>query len=133
MKNCIFCKISNNEKKAYVVYQDDEIIVFLDRSQASEGHLLVATKTHYENIFDVPEKTLESLIRICQKMARLCKEKLNCTGVNIVHSTGADAQQDVFHIHFHVIPRYPDSNLEIQFKQKAKNTIPLENIFKKFQ
>lgn len=126
MNDCIFCKIVNNEIPSSVIYEDDYVKSFLDVNPVSKGHILVIPKTHYKDIFETPDEILERINTVCKKMAILCKEKLNATGVNIVNASGKDAQQSVFHLHYHVVPRYKDDGLNLWFhgnKHQAQENI----------
>ncbi|MFW6025253.1 MAG: HIT family protein [Candidatus Woesearchaeota archaeon] len=115
MKDCIFCKILNEEIDSLDLYEDDLVKAFLDVNPKSNGHLLVVPKKHYENIFKTPDKVLKRINVVCKKMALLCKEKLNCKGVNIINASGKEAQQSVFHIHYHVLPRYKNDGIDLSF------------------
>ena len=131
MKDCIFCKIANGEKPCFEIYEDDLVKVFLDIKPASDGHLLVVTRKHYENIFDVPEELLEKVVRVCKKMALLCKNKLGATGVNILNASGKDAQQSVFHLHFHIVPRNKRDGLGLWLRGNKKKFSEPRDIQKK--
>lgn len=120
MKDCIFCKIVNNKIDNFCIYEDDVIKVFLAINPISKGHLLVIPKKHFEDIFKTPAKVLNKITVICKKMSSLCKEKLGATGVNILNASGKDAQQSVFHLHFHVVPRYKNDGLDLWFHGKLK-------------
>ncbi len=105
MTDCIFCKIVAGEAPSAKVYEDEHVYAFLDIHPISEYHTLVIPKKHYENIFDVPEETLLQVMRVVKKLAGLYNSKLGIRNVQIINSSGREAQQDVFHIHFHIVPR----------------------------
>jgi len=105
MDNCIFCKIAKGEVKSWKVYENEKVYAFLDIHPASEYHTLVIPKKHYENIFDIPEDELKEIISVIKKLVDLYKSKLGINNVQIINSSGAEAQQDVFHLHFHIVPR----------------------------
>ena len=107
MTDCIFCKIAKGEIPSQKIYEDENIFAFLDIKPFTEGHTLVIPKIHYENIFDIPKEVLEKIILASKEISLLLKEKLNAEGVNLSNSNGKIAQQDVFHFHMHLIPRYP--------------------------
>jgi histidine triad (HIT) family protein len=120
MENCIFCKIAKGEIPSKKIYEDEEVFSFLDINPSTKGHTLIIPKKHYENIHDTPEETLKHIIATAKKLAKKLKEKLNATGINIVNASGKDAQQSVFHLHFHIIPRYEDDNLNIWHHENKK-------------
>lgn len=131
MKDCIFCKIANNESSSFKLFEDELVVAFLNVNPTSNGHLLVISKQHFENVFEVPIEVLNRINEICKKMAVLCKDKLGATGVNILNASGEDAQQSVFHIHFHVVPRYRDDELDLWFHGKSKDFEEIEEVQEK--
>ena len=106
MENCIFCKIIKGELPCKKIFENEEIMVFLDINPAIQGHLLVIPKKHFVNVADTPENTLREVVAVSKKMGLLLKEKLLAEGFNIINASGEEAQQSVFHLHFHVVPRY---------------------------
>lgn len=106
VKGCIFCKIAKGKMPCYKVYEDKKVIAFLDINPSVKGHTLIIPKKHYENIFDCKDKILAEVIKVAQKISLHYKEKLGCSGVNILNASGESAEQSVFHLHFHILPRY---------------------------
>jgi len=103
---CIFCDIIEGKEPAYIIYEDEKVIVFLDKRPVNPGHLLVVPKKHYRNIFEIPEEILSHLIIVVKKMSIALKEALNASGVRLIQNNERCAGQEIFHIHFHVIPYY---------------------------
>lgn len=116
MENCIFCKIVKGELEAKKVHENESALAFIPKDQVSKGHTLVIPKEHYESIFDIPEELLEKVMSISQELSQKYKMELGATGVNILHASGKDAQQSVFHFHIHVVPRYPNDGLDLWLK-----------------
>ena len=106
---CIFCEIVRGEREAYIIYEDEEVMVFLDRYPLTRGHSLVVPKKHYEYIYDVPDDLLARLIVTTREVARAQVKGLGASGVRIVQNNGSDAGQIIFHVHFHVIPFYGEA------------------------
>ena len=102
---CIFCKIIKGEIPSQKIYEDEYTYAFLDIADDYEGHTLVIPKVHYENVLDIPSDLLEKVIRTTQKVAKHYVEECGFTGVNIMNANGSDAEQSVFHLHFHILPR----------------------------
>jgi histidine triad (HIT) family protein len=119
-ENCIFCKIIKGEIPAKKVYEDEKVLAFLDVNPVSRGHTLIIPKKHFENIFDIEEESLKEIINASKKISIFLKEKLNADGVNLLHASGKDAQQSVFHFHLHVVPRYKGDNLDTWPKSNYK-------------
>lgn len=125
---CVFCKIVNGEIPSYKIYEDDDILAFLDISQATKGHTLVIPKKHYDNLLTIDSKTLEKVSVACQKVATTLKEKLNTSNFNFVNNCGTTAGQSVMHVHFHVIPRYPDDDFKMNITEHAPDFDALKTL-----
>ena len=115
--NCIFCKIVRGEIPCAKVYEDEHTLAFFDINPASEFHTLVISKKHYVNMLDVPEDTASNIMRTIKKVVALFKEKLGLQDVNVINNSGIKAHQDVFHIHFHIVPRFTDAPLGSPWKR----------------
>lgn len=109
---CIFCKIVNGELPSHKIYEDDDVYAFLDISCDAIGHTLVIPKVHYENILDVPNDVLSKVAIVIKKISNHYVYNCGYTGVNVMNASGIDAQQSVFHLHFHIIPRKNDDKLD---------------------
>lgn len=105
MNTCIFCKIVKGEARSWKVYETEDIYAFLDIHPASRYHTLVVPKKHYSNIFDIPEKELNAVTSAVKKICKLYQEKLGIYNIQVISNSGAEAQQEVFHLHFHIVPR----------------------------
>lgn len=132
MEDCLFCKIAKNETNCYCVYEDENIKAFLDINPWTRGHTLVIPKTHYKNIFDIPEKDFEEIMKITKKIALIYKKILGCD-INIIHSSGKNAQQDVFHFHVHIVPRYKDDKQRVQLNVNKHLKDNLSSILKEIK
>ena len=106
MTDCIFCKIVAGEIPSHKVYEDDHTLAFLDIFPASEYHTLVIPKKHYVNMFDIPEGEAVAIMKTIKKIVTLFQSKLGLENLNVYNNSGALAQQEVFHIHFHIVPRF---------------------------
>lgn len=115
---CIFCKIIKGEIPNHTLYEDDQVIAFLDISQVTKGHTLVVPKTHYDNFLTCEDETLAHLMKVTKKLANRIVDKTQAKGVNILSNTGEQAGQSVMHFHVHIIPRYDENDAcIIQFNQ----------------
>ena len=128
MENCIFCKIAAGEIPAITLYEDKEVKVIFDAGPATKGHALVIPKAHADNVFDIPEETLAKAHIVAKKVATALKEATGCAGVNILQNNGEVAGQSVFHLHIHVIPRYPDDTAHIKWTPGTQDTEYLEEL-----
>ena len=119
MKNdeCIFCKIANGEIPSACIYENKEFRVILDVGPATRGHVLILTKEHYDNIFEIDAETAGRLFSLASVVARAMKKTLNCDGMNILQNNGTIAGQTVFHFHLHLIPRYEGDQVKVTWPQ----------------
>jgi len=115
-KDCIFCKIARKEIPSEFIYENDNFFAVLDIHPISEGHTLIIPKKHYVNILDMPESMGEELISTIKDVASNLIKNGKAEGFNILQSNEKVAQQEVFHLHFHVIPRKKDDGLKCRFK-----------------
>jgi len=115
MSDCIFCDIVEGKVKSWRVYENERVYAFLDIEPVNEYHTLVIPKNHYESIFDVPEYELKELIVVIKKLVTLFNRKLGIRNIQIINSSGSEAQQDVFHMHFHIVPRKKEDDQDIKW------------------
>jgi histidine triad (HIT) family protein len=118
MENCIFCKIINKKAPAKIVFENDDILALVPKGEISKGHTLVIPKKHFENIFDIDKNILEKLIAVSKDLSETLTKENNATGINLLHASGKDAQQSVFHFHFHIVPRYENDGLDLWLREK---------------
>jgi len=113
MISCVFCKIVQGTLPSQKVYEDDHVVAFapLEKDILAKGHLLVVSRTHFSDIYDIPVKQLCFIMNTIKEIATRLRKKFKATGINILHASGRDAQQSVFHFHMHVIPRYEKDTL----------------------
>ena len=103
----IFARIVRGELPCAKVYEDTDVLAFMDLFPQSRGHLLVVSKTSSaRNLLDVQPAALERLILGVQRLARAVRAALTPDGLVVTQFNGAAAGQTVFHLHFHVIPRF---------------------------
>lgn len=103
--NNIFAKILRGEIPAHKVYEDANVLAFMDVMPQAEGHVLVVPKASSRNILDADPATLGALIAAVQRVAIAAEDAFEADGVTIMQFNEAPAGQSVFHLHFHVIPR----------------------------
>jgi histidine triad (HIT) family protein len=102
----IFARIMRGEMPAHKVYEDDASIAIMDVMPQGTGHTLVIPKAPSRNLLDADPEALGGLIRSVQIVARAAKAAFDANGVTIVQFNERAAGQSVFHLHFHVIPRF---------------------------
>ena len=102
----IFAKILRGEAPCVRLYEDDLTLAFMDVMPRGRGHLLVIPKTPARNILDISEDLIAGLMPNVKKMALAAKAALAADGVSVLQFNEAAGGQVVFHLHFHVIPRF---------------------------
>jgi|SRR5690348_854163 len=107
---CVFCRIIRRELPAYIISEDENVIVFL----SLENHPLVVPKQHIPNIYALDEATGTDLMRTTIQIARAVKAGLQCEGVYVTQANEPAAGQDVFHLHIHVYPRWEAVDFQTQ-------------------
>lgn len=120
MKKDIFCKIIDGEIPCYKVYEDDDVLAFLDISQVTKGHTLVVPKKHYDNFLSVPHEEMHKVMDVAQRIGQISIKFLGAKGVNILTNCYSAAGQSVNHFHVHVIPRY-EANEGFRLEMKENN------------
>ncbi len=107
----IFAKILRGEIPSAKVFENEQVLVFMDIMPRSSGHLLVIPKSKARNILDINIDQLHAVIDTVQMMAKLVMKALKADGVTIQQFNEAPGGQEVFHLHFHVIPRYSEERM----------------------
>lgn len=110
--DCIFCKIIDGEIPSYKLYEDDNVLAFLDITQGTKGHTLIIPKKHIKNVYTLDEKTAHAIFTVVPKIANALKKAFNPIGLNIINNNEKPLQS-VFHFHLHLIPRYEDDGMEL--------------------
>ncbi len=129
MNDCIFCKIIDGEIPSYKIYEDQYVYAFLDNAGDVYGHTLVVPKKHCTNVLDCDPQYLSKVILAAQKIAKHYVDDCGFDGVNILNASGSSAQQSVFHLHFHVIPRKQNDGID-SWPFKDKNDMNFAEIQK---
>lgn len=115
-ENCIFCKLANGDIPTATLYEDDDFRVILDASPASKGHALILPKEHYANLYELDDEVAAKVLVLAKKMITRLTDILGCDGYNIVQNNGEAAGQTVFHFHLHMIPRWKEDGVGIEWK-----------------
>lgn len=115
-QDCVFCKIIDGEIPSHKVYETEKWVAFLDAEPVSKGHTLVIPKQHVENIHE--SEGMDFMWDALVKTADAVKEAFDAKGINIDQNNGEVAGQEVFHMHFHVTPRYDGSEIELDYDRE---------------
>lgn len=127
MNDCLFCKIIKKEIPSKIIFEDDQVLVFLDIKPTTNGDTLIVPKTHLENILEADKDILFHMNTIYQKLYKLYQDKLHCEGLTL--STNIDYGQDIKHFHMHFIPRYKNDKIShLSNKDILKDINEIEKI-----
>jgi len=109
---CVFCAIVAGEAESSIVYDTEDVLVFLDIRPVNPGHLLVIPKRHAPDLADLDEATGAHMFMVAMRLAAALRTSgLRCEGVNLFLADGEAAFQEVFHAHLHVFPRFSGDSL----------------------
>src|ERR1700712_100662 len=108
MAETIFSKILRGELPCHKVYEDELVFAFLDIMPLCPGHLLVIPKQEVATVDQLSDESAAAIGRVLPRLSRAVLAATGTTEYNILQNNGAGAHQAVFHVHFHIIPKYPD-------------------------
>ena len=117
--NCIFCRILKGEAHGTVVNITDYWATLEPKEKVSKGHILVIPSFHCRDIIDLNDSdAIKELGLVLQEVSKKQMEENNAEGINILNANKEAAQQSVFHLHFHIIPRYSNDNLDLWIRER---------------
>lgn len=123
----IFAKILRGEIPCHKVYEDADAIVFMDVMPQSPGHVLVLPKAASRNLLDADPVVLAKIVPLVQKVAIAAKAAFDADGITISQFNEAAGGQTVFHLHFHVIPRYDGQPLQMHARKMEDAAVLVAN------
>ncbi len=107
----IFARILRGEIPCHKVYEDGDVLVFMDVMPQSPGHALIVPKAASRNLFDADPAVLANILPLVQKVAIAAKAAFSADGITVWQFNEPAGGQTVFHLHYHVIPRYEGQGL----------------------
>ena len=116
MADTIFGKILRNEIPCFRVYEDEQVVAFLDVNPISRGHTLIVPREPAETLDQLSEGSAAAIGRVLPRIARAVMAATGARAYNVLQNNGAAAHQAVMHVHFHVIPKFDDTGLGIGWK-----------------
>lgn len=118
MNDCIFCRIIAGQIPSTRLYDDDEVVAFMDIGQVNPGHVLVAPKKHAANLFELEEAQAAVVAKVCARIARALKAAFGPEGLSVYQANGKAAGQTVFHYHVHLVPRHEGDGMALTWPVK---------------
>lgn len=131
--DCIFCRIAAGEAPCDLVAENEKYMAFLDHQPIGVGHTLVIPKAHYVTLTDVPEPELGDYLKLIQMVAKTLITELDVPGFNLFQNNHAVAGQVVFHVHFHVVPRYQGDGLRYRRFLKPQSKSAQSELAERFR
>ena len=114
MADCIFCDIAAGKAPASFVYRDDITLAFMDISSLNSGQVVVIPRKHFSYLADMDEATGKHLFTTTSYVCGATRQSgIRCDGINLLLADGEAAGQEVFHVHFLVIPRQEGDSMKI--------------------
>jgi histidine triad (HIT) family protein len=113
--DCLFCKIVAGDLPGTIIDSDELTVTFMDINPVTRGHALVVPRNHSNDLYEIDTRDLAAVTLAAQRLAARARDVLGADGVNLLNFNGRAAWQSVFHFHLHVIPRYDDDPLRLQW------------------
>ena len=118
MTDCVFCKIVAKQLPATLVHEDEHTLAFMDIGQVNPGHVLVAVKTHRENVYELDELHASAVFRTVARVARAVRGAFAPAGLSVYQANGSPAGQTVLHFHVHLVPRHEGDGMNLTWPVK---------------
>ncbi len=113
--DCIFCKIIAGEIPCFKLYEDEATLAFMDINPANEGHALVIPKEHAADVHAVSAEAIAATVITAKKIAAAVERTVKPQGLNLLQCNGPAAAQSVLHFHMHVLPRFDNDELKLNW------------------
>ncbi|RMG17411.1 MAG: HIT family protein [Planctomycetota bacterium] len=110
MAETIFSKIIRGEIPCHKVYEDEQVLAFLDINPVSRGHTLVIPKEPAPTLDRLSDDSAAAVGRVLPRIARAVLSATGAEHFNVLQNNGVPAHQAVFHVHFHIIPKHADGS-----------------------
>ena len=134
MSDCIFCDIADGKAPASFICRDDITLAFMDISSLNNGQVVVIPRKHFVYLADMDEATgkhfFTTTTRVCQAIR---KSGIPCDGINLFLADGEAAGQEIFHVHFLVIPRLKEDSMKITGKWTSQTRQEMDTLAAKIQ
>jgi len=114
-QDCVFCQIRDGLIPASFVLDCPEVYALMSLDQPNPYKVLVVPKRHVTSIYDLDESLAASVFWATVRLARAVRTTSHCDGLNIVQSNGEAGQQDIFHFHIHILPRFVGDGIRLDW------------------
>jgi histidine triad (HIT) family protein len=118
-EHCVFCRIIAGEETVSIVYEDDRTVAFMDIQPASPGHVLVVSREHHADLFDIPHALASHCLEVAKQLAPGIRTATGAAALNLFSANGRAGGQDVEHFHFHLIPVREGEEFDLQLPKEG--------------
>ena len=126
--NCIFCDIAAGKAQASFVYQDEAVIGIMSLDQPNPYKVLIVPREHVDMIYALSHDQAGRIFQAAVTVARGIRAASGCAGMNLVQSNGKAGQQDVFHFHLHLVPRFENDDVILRWEDRRLDRFALEKL-----
>lgn len=133
MTDTVFTRIVRREIPAAIVFEDDQVIAFMDAGQVNPGHVLVATKRQVETLMEMSEAEAGHLFAIATRVAKAVQAAFEPTGITLLQTNKPDGWQTVPHVHVHVLPRHANDGVGLEWPRKDPPLAELQALAARIQ
>lgn len=117
-EHCVFCRIIAGEEMVSIVHEDDRSLAFMDIQPASPGHVLVVSREHHADLFDVPQDLAAHCLKVAKELAPGIRRATGAAAINLFSANGQAGGQDVLHFHLHLIPVQEGEEFDLQLPKE---------------
>lgn len=117
-ERCVFCRIIAGEEMVSIVHEDDRAVAFMDIQPASSGHVLVVSREHHTDLFEIPHDLASHCLEVAKMLAPGIRRATGAAALNLFSANGAAGGQDVPHFHLHLIPVREGEHFDLQLPKK---------------
>lgn len=118
MTDSVFTRIIRREIPAAIVFEDEQVIAFMDAGQVNPGHVLVATRRQVETFMELDETEAAHLFAVAHRVARAVQAAYQPEGMTLLQTNKPAGWQTVPHVHVHVVPRYANDGADLVWPRK---------------
>jgi histidine triad (HIT) family protein len=118
-EQCVFCRIIAGEEMVSIVHEDDRAIAFMDIQPYRPGHVLVVSREHHADLFDMPDDLAGHCIAVARRLGAGIKAATGAAALNVFSANGAAGGQDVPHFHLHLIPVREGEHFDLQLPNQS--------------
>ncbi len=124
MTDCVFCRILAGDAPGSIVYEDDDVVAFLDLFPVHPGHTLVVPRSHIPDLCTCPTGMAGQLFSVSAQLAPAIVYATGAQGFNVWTANGKAAGQEVLHLHLHILPRFQEDAFGLRFPQSYPTEAP---------